>query len=358
MTVTPIVLLCVRAIVCVLISLITLEICTRIDDFATAGAPLFEPYSDLTIYTKDQLGRIGKPNARYLKWQLNSLGYRGPETVSGRIRIVCLGASETFGFFEAPDNEYPRQLERELNSRAGAPLFDVVNASYPGMTIATHDVRVPYLVDRVHPRYALIYATGANYIWLPWLTNSIPLAPVSAFEPRMLSRAANILARLLPEDVKQWRRERAVRKLAAGYPVMDRIPEVNVQRYIADLERLLSDLRAHEVSPILMTHAYRFQEPIVGAERHFLTAWRIFYPMLAEDGFPDMDRRMNDAVRMLAQRSRTPLIDIDRVMPRGPKYFADFAHFTDAGSAAITGIVADALCRGSLIEELGPAKQK
>jgi hypothetical protein len=42
------------------------------------------------------------PNARYEKWEINSLGFRGKEIdlekKEGQIRIVCLGVSETFGF--------------------------------------------------------------------------------------------------------------------------------------------------------------------------------------------------------------------------------------------------------------------
>jgi hypothetical protein len=347
----------VRGLVCAVVVLITLEACTRIDDLLTAGASPFAAYNELTIYTTDKLGRIGKPFARYLKWQLNSLGYRGPELVPGRIRIACLGASETFGLFESPGNEYPRQLERRLNALTGTPRFDIVNASYVGMNAATHDIRVPYLVQRVHPRYALIYASGANYIWLPWVKSIIPYSPQSPFELRVKTRAANAVARILPDDFKQWRRERLVRNLALGYTVMDTIPEANVERYIADLSRLLSDLRACSVSPILITAAYRFQEPVTGSERYFLTMWRLYYPMLADDGFLDMGRRMNDAVRMLAQKTRTPLIDMDRAMPRGPKYYGDFGHFTDEGATEVGRIISDALIRSSMIAELNHQQQ-
>ena len=44
------------------------------------------------------------PNAKYKKWEINSLGFRGKEfnfeKKAGQVRIVCFGASETFGVFE------------------------------------------------------------------------------------------------------------------------------------------------------------------------------------------------------------------------------------------------------------------
>jgi hypothetical protein len=47
------------------------------------------------------MGQHGRPNAQYLKWKLNSLGFRGPELDPGATRILCVGSSETFGQYES-----------------------------------------------------------------------------------------------------------------------------------------------------------------------------------------------------------------------------------------------------------------
>src|SRR5205823_3540189 len=102
-----------RVLGCFIIVVLTLELCARVDDYVTFGAPLFAPYNAETMYQMDAIGKHGKPNARYKKWQLNNLGYRGPDPQSGKTTILCFGSSETFGLYEAPGEEYPRQLERE-----------------------------------------------------------------------------------------------------------------------------------------------------------------------------------------------------------------------------------------------------
>ena len=136
---------------------VTMEFCARIDDQVTYGAPLWGTYSNANLFERDQFGQRGAPGARFKKWQLNSLGYRGPELRSGTFRIACIGASETFGLYEAAGQEYPRQLERDLNQWAGRQTFEVVNVAYPGQSIAAALLRVPEVVENVKPRVAVIY---------------------------------------------------------------------------------------------------------------------------------------------------------------------------------------------------------
>ena len=101
---------------------------------------------------------------RFAKWSMNSLGFRGPEIIAGRVNIVVFGASETFGIYESPDAEYPRQLEAALNADKPAhDRFNVINVALPGMRMG----RVGYLdraIGITNAKYVVIYPTPANYI--------------------------------------------------------------------------------------------------------------------------------------------------------------------------------------------------
>lgn len=68
--------------------------------------------------------------------RINSLGFRGWELVEhgpGRvIRVVTLGASSTFGFFDKDNETYPYYLEQELNENAEkGRSFEVLNMGIP-----------------------------------------------------------------------------------------------------------------------------------------------------------------------------------------------------------------------------------
>ncbi len=67
---------------------------------------------------------------------INSQGFRGEEFTrekpEGVIRILTLGASSTFGFFNREDETYPHQLEVMLNQRCPGPeQFEVINFAIP-----------------------------------------------------------------------------------------------------------------------------------------------------------------------------------------------------------------------------------
>jgi lysophospholipase L1-like esterase len=335
-----------RTILCCLILVSVLEVCCRVDDAFTYGAPFSGTYNDQSLYTTDKIGKWGKPAGRYQGWQLNSLGFRGPELRPGTLRIVCFGASETFGLYEAPDQEYPRQLERDLNDWAGVSTFQVVNAAYPGETLKTATLRVAQVVSEVHPSYALIYPALAEYI------DIAPVEASSAFagnatalsdrnvDLRIVNRIRDLLKATLPENLQSKLRQLEIQRESAHMVVMDRMPEENVERFREDLTGLLHKLREYHVQPVLVTHATTFGPVLSARDRDLLTSWRKFYPMLKESGFIDMEGRLNEVIRKTAVHEKLPIIDAASEMPHGPEYFADFVHFTTAGAQVIAAELA------------------
>ena len=323
---------------------LVLELCARLDDRLTYGAPVLASYSDQNLYENDQLGKRGKPNARYRKWVLNEFGYRGPRIEKDRIHIACFGASETFGLYESEDQEYPRQLERELNARAGRPVYQVVNVAYPGLTLPTATERVPEVVARVQPRIALIYTTPSFYIDMPpkELRQHMKALPPPVFESRLSERAQNVIKSVLPEAAQTWLREWQIRRALRSQAAIERVPDDVVRRFGEDLAELLQALRARGVEPVVVTHANAFGDG-GHPDRDLLVAWRKFHPKLKEEGFLDMEQRMNQEMRAAAASQGVPVIDIAREIPPGRKYFADFEHFTDAGAALMAERLADGL---------------
>jgi hypothetical protein len=325
-----------RFITCGIIALLTLELCARLDDYFTYGASVLEPYQIEQIYEFDTLGRRGKPNAQFRKWKLNSLGYRGPELKPDSIRIAVFGASETFGLYESPDHEFPRLLESRLNEKAGRHRFDVVNVAYAGMPTTAMIRRVPEIARRVRPRFAIVYPTPANYIWLPWLKGEQKAPKLPRFQFRLKDQVMTMLKTVVPADLQNWARAREIKRSVPAYgKVMDRIPEQNVERFAEDLRILGERMREHGITPIFLTHANRFHNPLTAEDEDFLVTWRKFYPMLSEHGFIDMEKRMNEATRALGEAHGYTVVDIARKIPAGSKYFADFTHFTDEGARLV-----------------------
>ncbi len=64
-----------RCTLCVVLFFGAWEMCVRIDQALTYVAPLFGRYDMSTMLTYDDIGVIGRPHGRYLKYKLNKLGY-------------------------------------------------------------------------------------------------------------------------------------------------------------------------------------------------------------------------------------------------------------------------------------------
>lgn len=326
--------------------IITLELCARLDDSLTQGAPFFGPWDISVIYEHDALGQKGKPGARFGKWKMNSLGFRGPDLTPGSVRILVIGSSETFGQYESEDMEWPRQLERLLNHATGSSgtLYEVVNTALAGETLPASLRRLQERIALTNPSAAIIYPSLVHYLWVPYLPEHPTPPPKRFWTWRIQGRMESLLKRTLPlwlqTRIREWQTERAARQFSQ---LLDDVPPELCVRFRRDLEKMLETLKAHGIQPLLVTHANRFGGSVRAEERDSLLAWRKFYPMLTTDGLLNSERTLNRIMREVAAEQRIPLVDAAQKMPAGPEFFADFVHFTDKGSSRFAALVADAL---------------
>ena len=70
----------------------------------------------------------------------------------GRLRIAVVGDSQTVGSC-APNENFPNVLERQLNTRAGAARFEVLNAGVGRYSPYQYYVRAKYDLVPLHPDY-------------------------------------------------------------------------------------------------------------------------------------------------------------------------------------------------------------
>ena len=323
------------------------EVSARIDDAWTDHAPLLGLYDQSQLLTSDEFGITGKPGAHFSKWQLNSLGFRGPELdpelPSDRARILCIGASETFGLYEPPGQEFPRQLELVL-----APRYQVVNAALPGQSLSSFARRATRIIRQVKPTLAVLYPSLAIYLDPPpenFVMQHPPTAP-SAPMPRF--RIAGKLFALLsdhtPAPFRTALDRLQIQQQTGSQAVRDRISETNVDRFRRDLSRLLDILATERVQAVLVTHATRFGDSAGPADMPMLTAWRTLHPTLREAGFLDMEQRLNQVIRQEATTRNLILVDATALL-RGPADFVEYVHFTPAGSAKLARIIANEISR-------------
>jgi hypothetical protein len=237
-------------------------------------------------------------------------------------------------------------LERELNARAGAGSFQVLNAAYAGQSIRTATLRVPHIAATARPVAALIYGVPASYI-APPRPNAKPLPPgrieQPRFELRIADRVRTLLKSMVPGSIQTWLRTREIEAALGSATAAARLPEENIRRFRDDMFRMIEALRREGITPVLVTHVDAFGETLSEGDRALLTSWRKFYPTLQEEGFLDMERRANEAVRALGAEAGVPVIDLEKAVPTSKANFTDFAHFSESGAAIVAKALADGL---------------
>jgi lysophospholipase L1-like esterase len=341
--------------------LVLSEFAAREADKVMYSAPFWGNYSLDTLFTADQLGKRGRPNASYEKWRLNEAGYRGPALRSNTYRIVCLGSSETFGLYEKDGGEWPRVLERDLNTESGGNQYEVVNAAYPGMSLPSILKRARYTEDTLRPKLVVVYPSFTSYIEdlddqstaEPASATQQKAPPVSpphwwAIDPRITGILQTALKSHLPEQAQTWIRKVEIERAERNLHVMTSLPQSQVDKFQSDLDQLVHTIQQGRTDVILVTHATRFSTPLTVEDRKYLIMWRRFYPQLSESGLIDMESRMNAAMRAVADRDGVPLVDAAKLIEPGGQNFQEFTHFSDQGADELGTLVAQQVLKKTM----------
>jgi lysophospholipase L1-like esterase len=355
-----------EALVLLILFAVSLEGACRVEDWIQFRTPVLAPErSQEDLLVRDALGMHGRAGGHWQKWSLNAFGMRGPDVPAVKpanvIRVVTVGASETFGLYESPGHEYPRQLEDSLNAGLSAPRGEcrdrraqVLNAAMPGMSLPTIDQDIRLRVAALRPDFVVLYATPSVY-----LDDGAPVAarPDSSVRvasrlpaartlyPRLADRLRVQIKSLLPTVVQDRIRQREIKAMLAEHPAgwrFDSVPVDRLTNFGDDLRHTIGTIRSTGATPVLMTHANRF----AGADLSdvaTLRAWEKFYPRASGQTIVAFDSAARLITLAVARDSQTIVVDLASTLARSPRHiFADYSHFTDEGAALVAKNVAAA----------------
>lgn len=351
---------------------VSFEVACRIEDRVRYGMPLLSAIRDQEdLVIRDRAGMHGRPNAQYQRFVLNSLGMRGPEASvakpAGTVRVVTVGASETFGLYESDGREYPRQLEDLL--RREMPMWcaprsplraEVLNAAIFGMSLPTAEEDLRLRVAATRPDVIVAYPTPPHYLDddLPRAARpdssgrTLPASLAARLHPRAADRLREQVKALLPESIADWLRrrdtERSLRRHPPGWRWTS-IPKDRLTAYEADLRILVGTIHSLGASPILITHGNAFPSN-QRRDPSLLARWERFYPRATGETIVAFDSAARLVTLRVADDSSVAVIDAqrilyDRMTTTGSRFFQEYSHFTDVGAALLASLVAETMHR-------------
>jgi hypothetical protein len=341
-----------------LVFVLVLEFSARIEDSLKWGAPFFGSYSRSNLWTTDSLGKHGRPNAHFEKWRLNSHGFRGPEISvkkpEGVIRVIVLGASETFGLYESPGMEFPAQIQKILDEREPG-RFQVINAAVAGITLPTITRYFDLRIKKFDPDVIILYPTPVNYLLVdppgreggtdPQITKkSIPAS-------RILRKIRGAAQRFIPRKIKDrmniYLHSRYIRRITRqhqpGWTWQESFPPERLELFKEHLLEFIQKIQDNDVQLILATHANRFSGKMTQDDRAHMLQWMRFHPRASQECILNFDSAANRIIRSASIEENIYAADIDSILTGFNLNFSDFAHFTDLGASVVSELFANAV---------------
>ena len=350
------------------------ELTCRVEDWVMYRMPLVSPYRSVEdLIVRDADGMHGRPNAQFQKWIMNGVGTRGPNAsvvpAAGTVRVIAVGASETFGLRESPRREFPRQLEDSLNARlqgfrcANANVrFEVLNAAFAGMTLPTINQDLRNRLVRLRPAVIVAYPSPTAY-----LEDEVPTAArpdsfpkvgrrraFAAIHPRALERLRDQLKEILPTAIKSWLRRRETQQ-ARAHPsgwLFTTPPAERLAAFDLDLRRLVAAVHEIGATPVLVTHANAFVgRSTIDLDK--LVSWEKFAPRATGTAIIAFDSLSRLTTLKIAADSQVVAADATPRLAAAPDTaFADYQHFGDLGAALMASVVTDGVLKTRRLAQL------
>jgi hypothetical protein len=342
-----------RGVLLLLVALIAFEVVTRFDDWARFGTPVTARATSLDdLFVRDSVGAHARPGQWYRGFRIDDEGFRLLDAApprAGALTIVT-GASETFGLYESPGQEWPAQLADSLRTRCGTSAVQVRNAAFAGMSLPTVDQDVRLRLAPLRPRVIVYYPTPMQYLEdrLPRATPPVDGAPaaVPTARSRALLRIRDAVKGAMPAVALDAFRAWSTARSRAGRPadwLFTSPPADRLERFRHDLDSLVTTIRAVGATPVLVVHANRFGRPHTG-DAAWLAAWTRFYPRATGETLLAVDRAAAEITLEVGRARGAPVVDVRGALAAaGPMAFADFSHFTNLGAGLTAGHVARAI---------------
>jgi len=348
-----------------------LEICARIDDGIKWRAPFLGLYSVNNLFDFDDEGiPINIPNSSFEKWSNNNIGLRGP-TISrnkppDRMRIVCLGTSETYGTCESQGQEWPAQLGRMLKE---VGPFEIINAAGPGFGFQYYRRFFEKYILPLNPDAVLILANpffhASRYIRASRIVNSLrpqirnpnrqrrTPRPSLISHLRILPKIKRSLRQILPAHLKRMyyvynfkkqiaRKERLLH--SAELP-LDAVPESCLSVYRDELRGLLDYLKGKGMQVILGSYPSLMNNDNIDQYPEIFLGFRAISIEFSFWGDMDIAKKYNEATRSLAQQMNLLFVDTEEAVPKDLFHFCDNVHFTNVGAQAVARAFSEAICQ-------------
>lgn len=296
---------------------------------------------------------LGNPKLDKLIYlNTNWLGFRGknpPKDFADYLTIVAVGGSTTYCRYNSEGKTWIDLLGIKLEK--SFPKFWINNAGLDGQSTIGHLVLMEDIIVKLKPKVVL-FLVGANDQFLEesqrhdreYLRKAKSLLESSLIKSEIYYYVFNFyryskaqkmgmlhdpvdMTKLVGKDVTEKQADEAMEEHRIKY----------LKPYSQRLLKLIEICKEHGIEPIFITQPYLLGEGIddvsgvnlatvVMRSYNGKVAWKIL-------------ELYNDVLRQTAKEHQVAVIDLAREFPKSSRYYYDFYHYTNEGSALVADII-------------------
>lgn len=340
-----------------IVLMLIIELALQIRAHFRSGESVFNLIFSESVYVKDaETGLLLlRPNKTIIGSQTtlrsNSLGLRSPEIPIVREdhswRLAVVGASTVMGAYAADnDKTFPAQLEQRLRKQFPLKKIDVVNAGIAGMGLDEQRRMLETRVATLKPDLVVVYPGFNDF--------AVYCRNDETSNQRFQRQGLPIIS--LPEWLQTvdmikkntvFLRTTNIKQASIRNPA-----SINLQAYESKLEAFIQRAAELKLSLVFATNAraYRPEQSLSDQAKLSETA-RYYNHCFDIAGLHQLYDRHNTAIRKAAKAHQIQLIDLDTLVPGGPRYFADSSHFSFQGEVLVAEALYDFIATNKLLVE-------
>lgn len=311
--------------------------------------PIYEPHHYLNHRGTPNYISLDKLNIH------NSLGFRGPEIITpkpeGIYRIVIIGGSSTYTVgVKSWKEDFPRQLEKELQINFNSNNIEVINAGLGGWNSWESMINFELNVLDLEPDLIIIYhgvndvhvrlVNPKNYkgdnsgfrkswgISVPFYYHSTFIRLITGLNPFNLDNFVNVNIPAFTITNE----ETGFSKQLNGTP-METLQKNKPIYFERNLKNIIAIANEYNISVLLSTWAHSNQSYVVLPYYQF--------------GL----KQNNEVIRKIGKTHNIPVYDFILDMPIDPQYWVDGAHVNEKGAELKGKLFADYIYNNDMLKE-------
>ena len=276
--------------------------------------------------------------------RINSLGFRGsdfsPAKAAGTTRIICLGESSTFGFFDRDSFTYPALLQRVFPDHRGddSARVEVINAGIPQANSDNIRAMLKGEILGYDPDVITVYAAYNDVTPMDQNTVQRVLNWLHGHFAAYVALKHVVSALGGPELHSRW----ASFVPAASAEYVHRQIALHERRYEDNLRAIYQLTTSHRAQLVFIRQPVNYSHDLADRGKSYQEKVNEANKVLATTGKLSAEQTsflihaaLIGVLDRLAREYAVPEVDNIAILDAHPEYFASKVHLTEDGNEAL-----------------------